>query len=306
MKLVSGGKFVMGSETFYDDERPMRVESVESFWIDTTPVTNERFEKFVTETGYITIAEKVPTPEDYPGLLPEMAYAGSLVFIPPSGPVDLHLPPEWWHFVSGANWRQPTGVGSNIDDKMTHPVVHIAYPDAKAYADWAGKELPTEAEWEYACRAGLPYSDYAWGNELEPEGQMMANYWRGRFPDNRLPVKGFKTTTPVGLFPPNRHGLYDMIGNVWEWTSDWYETRPISKSKTKSCCTEQPVETGNNIRSEPSQHDLTMKHKVLKGGSFMCSPDYCQRYRPAAKIALTQDTSACHAGFRCIIRIKDN
>jgi len=301
MRHLPGGEFTMGSERFYPEERPRRRVRVAGFWIDETPVTNRDFAAFVAATGYRTFAEVAPNPADYPGLPPELARAGSLVFERPRGPVDLNDFRQWWKFRFGAKWSEPLGAGSSIAELLDHPVVHIAYVDAEAYAKWAGKELPTEAEWEYAARGGLQGIEFAWGNELAPNGQMLANFWQGEFPwDNRL-LDGWERTSPVRVFPPNGFGLFDMIGNVWEWTADWYSTgADLPKG---SCCTPSNPRGGREYESyDPCTPDVKIGRKVIKGGSHLCAPNYCQRYRPAARYPQPIDTSTSHVGFRCIIR----
>jgi sulfatase modifying factor 1 len=301
MRHLPGGEFTMGSERFYPEERPRRRVRVAGFWIDETPVTNREFAAFVAATGYRTFAEVAPDPADYPGLPPELARAGSLVFERPRGPVDLNDFRQWWKFRFGAKWSEPLGADSSIAELLDHPVVHIAYVDAEAYAKWAGKELPTEAEWEYAARGGLQGIEFAWGNELAPNGQMLANFWQGEFPwDNRL-LDGWERTSPVRVFPPNGFGLFDMIGNVWEWTADWYSTgADVPKGR---CCTPSNPRGCREYESyDPCTPDVKIGRKVLKGGSHLCAPNYCQRYRPAARYPQPIDTSTSHVGFRCIIR----
>lgn len=303
MRRLSGGVFAMGSESFYPEERPRRRVRVDPFWIDEAPVTNRQFAAFVAATGYRTFAETAPDPADYPGMPPEMARAGSLVFERPSARVDLNNFGEWWKFRFGANWFQPLGKGSSIAGLDEHPVVHIAYQDAEAYAAWAGKSLPTEAEWEYAARGGLD-TEFAWGGELAPGGRMLANYWQGEFPhDNRL-LDGWERTSPVRSFPANAFGLYDMIGNVWEWTSDWYALANATQKKAPgSCCIPANPRGGSEQQSyDPHQPAIRIGRKVLKGGSHLCAPNYCQRYRPAARYAQPVDTSTSHVGFRCVVR----
>ena len=301
MRHLPGGEFTMGSDRFYPEERPRRRVSVAGFWIDETPVTNRDFAAFVAATGYRTFAEIAPDPADYPGLPPELARAGSLVFERPRGPVDLNDFRQWWKFRFGAKWSEPLGAGSSIAELLDHPVVHIAYVDAEAYAKWAGKDLPTEAEWEYAARGGLQGIEFAWGNELAPNGQMLANFWQGEFPwDNRL-LDGWERTSPVRVFPPNGFGLFDMIGNVWEWTADWYST--AADLPKGSCCTPSNPRGGREYESyDPCTPDVKIGRKVIKGGSHLCAPNYCQRYRPAARYPQPIDTSTSHVGFRCIIR----
>jgi formylglycine-generating enzyme len=301
MRRLSDAEFTMGSERFYPEERPRRRVRVAAFWIDETPVTNREFAAFIAATGYRTFAELAPNPADYPGMPPELAKAGSLVFERPPGPVNLNDFRQWWKFRFDASWCRPLGAGSSIDELMDHPVVHIAYADAEAYAKWAGKELPTEAEWEYAARGGLAHVEFAWGNELAPGGRMLANFWQGEFPwENRM-LDGWERTSPVRAFPANEYGLFDMIGNVWEWTSDWYATG--SELAKGSCCSPSNPRGGREHESyDPCTPTLKIGRKVLKGGSHLCAPNYCQRYRPAARYPQPIDTSTSHVGFRCIIR----
>ena len=303
MRLVDGGAFAMGSERFYPEEAPVHRVRVDSFWIDELPVTNAQFARFIAETGHVTFAEIAPDPADYPGMLPEMAVAGSVVFRKPGGPVSLDDPSQWWEFCPGADWRHPLGPDSNLDGLEDHPVVQVAYSDAKAYAEWAGKDLPSEAEWEFAARGGLDGTDYAWGNELAPGGAMLANYWQGIFPFANQLLDGWERTSPAGSFPANGYGLYDMIGNVWEWTSDWYAPRTATKP-VKSCC--MPANPRGARERDSYDPDLGARipRKVVKGGSHLCAPNYCQRYRPAARHPETIDTSTSHIGFRCIKRVK--
>ncbi|MFZ6045424.1 formylglycine-generating enzyme family protein [Pseudomonas sp. CR3202] len=277
MCRLAGGTFTMGSERFYREERPLREVRVEPFRLDPGPVTNAQFARFVAETGYRTQAE-LPLPGQ-PG-----HRAGSLVFRKPDRPVPLHDPSFWWQLDPAADWRHPEGAGSGLTGRQDHPVVHITHRDAQAYAAWAGKRLPSEAEWEFAARGGLAGADYAWGDELLPEGRQLANFWRGDFPWHREDGLAVAFTTAVGHFPANPFGLFDMIGNVWEWTADDYAERATS---CPSCAAGQPA--------------LAETEKVIKGGSFLCAPSYCQRYRPAARQGLRADGSASHIGFRCAV-----
>jgi formylglycine-generating enzyme len=300
MVFISGGVFHMGSDKHYPEEAPVHRVKVDSFWICATPVTNRQFRDFIDATGYVTFAEIPPDPAGYPGALPEMLRASSLVFMPPKGPVDLRNWSAWWTFMAGADWRHPYGPGSSIKGLDEHPVVHIAYQDAEAYAAWAGKELPTEAEWEYAARGGLEGADFAWGGELAPGGKLMANIWHGEFPHRK--IGRHKRTSPVKAFPPNGYGLYDMIGNVWEWTSDWFSSRHMGNA-AKACCIPQNPRGGPRESSfDPCQSEIKIPRKVLKGGSHLCAPNYCRRYRPSARHPQPVDTSTSHAGFRCIVR----
>jgi formylglycine-generating enzyme len=240
MVLIPGGTFRMGSDRHYPEEAPIHRVTVDQFWMDRTSVTNRQFRLFVIETGYITMAEKRPDPRDYPGALPHMLNAGSLVFSPPDHPVDLRNPANWWTFTFGANWRKPYGPKSSIKGLDDHPVVHVAYSDAEAYAAWAGKSLPTEAEWEFAARGSLDDAEFAWGNEFTPGSQPMANTWRGPFPFQNKREDGYERTSPVTAFPPNGYGLYDMIGNPWEWTSDYFAPRHPDEAPKPCCIPENP------------------------------------------------------------------
>lgn len=307
MARVPGGAFTMGSERFYPEEGPVRRVSVDGFWIDVAPVTNRQFAAFVEATGYTTVAEIAPDPRDYPGMLPDMAKAGSLVFRKTPKPVDTADPANWWRFETGANWRNPLGLGNSIDDLnvWNHPVVHVAYSDALAFAEWAGKDIPTEAEFEFAARGGLEGLDYAWGDELAPDGIMMANYWQGLFPFANQMLDGWERTSPIGSFPANGYGLVDMIGNTWEWTSDWWSEQSAAATKkgSASCCTMSNPRGGSLKGSlDPLEPNIHIGRKVLKGGSHLCAPNYCQRYRPAARHPEMIDTSTSHIGFRCVMR----
>ena len=302
MIWIPGGIYKMGSDRHYPEEGPAHSVEVDTFWIDETPVTNAKFAEFVAATGYITLAETAPNPADYPGILPEMIRAGSLVFRPTAGPVNLSDPGRWWEFCFEADWRHPQGPASSLAGCDDYPVVHIAYQDALAYAAWAGKTLPTEAEWEYAARGGLIDADYAWGNELNPARRLLANYWQGEFPWQNLALDGFVGTSPVRSFPANGYGLYDMIGNVWEWTSDWFEAR-YPPAPQSPCCVPRNPRGGQESRSyDPCVPEVKIGRRVLKGGSHLCAPNYCQRYRPAARYPQPIDTSTSHVGFRCIRR----
>ena len=303
MVWIQAGTFRMGSDGHYPEEAPAHEVSVDGFWIDRTPVTNRGFLKFVNATGYVTFAELKPDPKHYPGALPQMLRAGSLVFSPPLRQVDLSDWSEWWQFKFGANWRRPYGPRSSIAGLHDHPVVHIAYCDAEAYARWAGKELPTEAEWEFAARGGLDGAEFAWGDEFAPGDRQMANTWQGAFPQENLKTDGYERTSPVRAFPPNGYGLYDLIGNVWEWTTDWWSARHEA-DPAKPCCIPHNPRGGRAERSyDPCQLEIRIPRKVLKGGSHLCAPNYCRRYRPAARHAEAVDTSTSHLSFRCIVRI---
>jgi formylglycine-generating enzyme required for sulfatase activity len=284
MVWVPDGTFLMGSDKFYPEERPVRPETVEGFWLDRYPVTNADFTKFIAATGYATLCERAPNPADYPDADPALLVPGSAVFLKPDGPVSLRDSRAWWAYVPGADWRHPQGPESTIEGRDNHPVVHIAYDDARAYAAWAGKTLPTEAEWEFAARGGLDGAAYAWGDDPAPDGRIMANTWQGRFPWENL---GHEGTSPVDAFPANGYGLHDMVGNVWEWTASPFATHGAEIVKS-SCCSP----------SAPATH----QRRVVKGGSHLCAPNYCLRFRPAARQGEAVDTSTCHIGFRCIVR----
>lgn len=286
MRHVPACTFRMGSDQFYEDEKPVRDVAVNGFWMDCTPITNHQFSAFVEATKYVTFAENPPNPADYPGMDPALAAPGSIVFTPPSQPVDLRVDVTWWRFVLGADWRHPTGPASTLAGLEDHPVVHVAYHDAVAYATWAGKELANEEEWECAARGGLAGADYAWGNELYPGGRRMAKIWEGMFPHANTARPGLERTAPVASYPDNAYGLYDLIGNVWEWTATPYDR--ITAQDASGCCE----------ASRQAQH----VRLVTKGGSHLCAPEYCQRYRPAARWPQPLDTTTSHLGFRCIIR----
>ncbi len=303
MAWIPGGTFRMGSNDFYPEERPVHHVNVDGFWMDQHPVTNNEFKRFVDSTDYVTVAERAPDPKDYPGIDPSLLVPGSLVFHRPSRRVSLRDHRAWWAYVPGASWKHPEGPASTVDPREDQPVVHITYQDAKAYAVWAGKALPTEAEWEFAARGGLDGAKYVWGDEFAPDGRLMANTWQGEFPWQNLKSDGYEGTSPVGSFPANGYGLFDMAGNVWEWTSDFFTPRHPDEP-AKACCTphNQRVESyeANNILHQPDAH---IPRKVVKGGSHLCAPNYCLRYRPAARQGEAVDTSTCHIGFRCIVRL---
>lgn len=281
MVFIPGGTFTMGSSAHYPEEAPERLVGVEAFWIDATPVTNRAFAKFVEATGYVTECELAPDPQIYPDMDAALAVPASAVFWPTEHPVEPVRATDWWRLEPGACWRKPLGGESSLAGLEDHPVVHVTFSDAQAYAAWVGRNLPTEAQWEFAARGGLERAEYAWGDAFEPGGGAMANYWQGRFPWENLLKDGFLRTSPVGTFPPNGYGLHDMIGNVWEWTRDWFE----APSPASACCAPSAPALGR---------------KVLKGGSHLCAPNYCRRYRPAARYPQPTDTSTSHVGFRCV------
>ena len=270
MVAIPAGQYQVGSDRFYPEEAPVRQVSIASFEIDQAPVTNAEFQQFVDATGYRTVSERPPDPTIYPDLPPEEQIPESVVFLPPPPTVDRSEPLSWWALIAGADWRHPQGPDTNLEGLMQHPVVHVAFEDALAYADWAGKRLPTADEWEVAARGGLVDQDYAWGSEKTPDGRWLANVWQGPFPWQNKETDGWFWTSPVGSFPANGYGLVDVCGNVWEWTSTPYA-----------------VPQGEQER------------RVIKGGSFLCADNYCHRFRPSALMGQTLDTATCHMGFRC-------
>ena len=270
MVAIPAGHYQVGSDRFYPEEAPVRQVSIASFEIDQAPVTNAEFQQFVDATGYQTVSERPPDPTLYPDLPPEEQIPESVVFLPPPPTVDRSEPLSWWALIAGADWRHPQGPDTSLDGLMQHPVVHVAFEDALAYADWVGKRLPTADEWEVAARGGLVDQDYAWGSEKNPDGRWLANVWQGPFPWQNKETDGWFWTSPVGSFPANGYGLVDVCGNVWEWTSTPYA-----------------VPEGEQER------------RVIKGGSFLCADNYCHRFRPSALMGQTLDTATCHMGFRC-------
>ncbi|MEX0281342.1 MAG: formylglycine-generating enzyme family protein [Arenibacterium sp.] len=304
MAWIDGGVFAMGSEAHYPEEAPVRSVKVGGFWMDRTHVTNAEFGKFVKETGYVTVAERPLNPDDFPGADPDLLHPGSMVFQMTKGPVDLRDVSQWWAYIPGAQWRHPEGPNTDLRGRGNHPVVHVSYEDAEAYAAWAGKELPPEAEWEFAARGGLDGGEFVWGAEFTPAGKRMAKTWKGEFPWRNKANKKQQRTAPVGSYAPNGYGLFDMAGNVWEWTTDWYEAKRPAK-EGDACCTIDNPRGGAQANSlDPNQPLVRIPRKVLKGGSFLCAPSYCRRYRPAARHAQQIDSGMSHVGFRCIKRSK--
>jgi formylglycine-generating enzyme len=303
MRWIRGGTFLMGSDRHYPEEAPAHQVTVDGFWMDRHPVTNAEFRRFVEATGHVTLAERAANPDDYPGAKPELLAPASVVFRQPRLRVDLRNHFNWWDYVPGACWRHPRGPDSTIEGLEDHPVVHVAFEDATSYATWAGKVLPTEAEWERAARGDLDGAEYAWGDELQPGGVSMANTWQGDFPVERIVTNGWDWTTPVGLFPPNGFDLQDMVGNVWEWTVDWYE--PRHRVPTGCCGVKNPRGGVREKSLDPCNPTSFIPRKVMKGGSFLCAPNYCRRYRPAARMGQPIDTATCHLGFRCIVRASE-
>ena len=305
MVWIPGGEFSMGSDDptaslcggkeTMDDARPIHRVSVDGFWMDRTEVTNAQFAEFVRTTGYATIAEQTPRAEDFPGAPPENLVPGAVVFTPPETPVPLNDHFQWWSYVRGANWRHPTGPDSDLAGREKFPVVHVAYPDAVAYAKWAGKRLPTEAEWEFAARGGRAGQFYAWGNELNPGGQWMANIFEGKFPYKDTGEDGFKGLAPVAQYPANAYGLYDVAGNVWEWTSDWYRPDYFAQLAAAGVARNPQGPAESFDPSEPGT-----KKRVHRGGSFLCTEQYCTRYMVGTRGKGEEDTGTNHLGFRCV------
>jgi formylglycine-generating enzyme len=301
---IPGGTFRMGSDEHYAEEAPAHSVTVGDVWIDKYQVTNARYAEFVAATGYVTFAERPLDPAEYPGAPIENLQPGSLVFTGTAGPVDLRDLMQWWTWTPGASWSHPRGPGSTLEGLSEHPVVHVAHEDALAFATWAGKDLPTEAEWEHAARGGLDGAKFTWGDEPEAPGEPRANHWQGEFPWR--PAPGYGTTRPVGSFPANGFGLFDMAGNVWEWTNDWYRNGH-SPEPVASCCSPDNPRGGTEAESlDPTQPQFRIPRRVVKGGSFLCADNYCLRYRPAARRPEPIDTGMSHIGFRCISRTDPN
>lgn len=297
MVWVPGGQFWMGAaEDHMKDARPWHRVYVDGYWMDKSEVTNEEFARFVKATGYMTVAERKPRAQDYPQARPEMLIAGSVVFTPPRHPVALNNQFQWWNYVGGANWRHPEGSASSIANRMNHPVVHIAYEDALAYCQWAGKRLPTEAEFEFASRGGLDRKRYAWGDEFMPGGKHMANTYQGHFPDTNSGEDGYLATAPVGSFPANGYGLFDMAGNVWEWTSDWYRADYYQSLAASDQIAVNPKGPADSL--DPNEPGV--KKRVQRGGSFLCTDQYCARYIAGGRGKGEADTGTNHLGFRCV------
>ncbi|NVM98103.1 formylglycine-generating enzyme family protein [Arthrobacter sp. SDTb3-6] len=314
----------MGSDSAYPEEAPSRHRSVGSFHLERHPVTNAQFARFVEATDYVTEAERKPEPANYPGVDPRLLTPGALVFTPTPGPVPLDDWRQWWRVVPGACWHRPEGPGSSIAKRMDHPVVQVSFEDAAGYARWSGRRLPTEVELEYAMRADHPATTYAWGEEERPNGQLMANTWQGRFPYLNTGAEGWVGTSPIGSFPANRLGLVDLIGNVWEWTSTLFAEgsdrevadRLSGAGKASAhgnpyhaavgetlrpqacCCLEDPKRRMKRLSTPPGE---STARRVVKGGSHLCSADYCHRYRPAARQAQSEDSASTHIGFRCAV-----
>lgn len=305
MVWIPGGTFRMGSEDHYPEEAPVHSASVDGFWMDKFQVTNAQFAMFVSKTGYVTVAERPPDPELYPDAPPENLVPGSLVFKMTKGPVNLRFIDQWWDWTPGACWRRPGGPGTHVRKKQRHPVVQISYEDALAYSQWAGKELPSEAEWECAARGGIDGAEFTWGDEHTPGEKYMANTWQGEFPWQNLVDDGFEDTAPVGSFPANSYGLHDMAGNAWDWTADWW-TEAHPDDPDKPCCIPENPRGGKMEQSyDPAGPQWPIPRRVVKGGSYLCAPNYCLRYRPAARRPQMIDTGTSHIGFRCVVRPAD-
>jgi sulfatase modifying factor 1 len=292
MVWIPGGTYWMGADDpSRVDAKPVHEVTVDGFWMDRIEVTNRQFARFVKATGYVTVAERKPDAKDFPDAPPEKLVPGSLVFTPPAGEVSFDDPLVWWRYVPGANWRHPEGPESTIEGKDDYPVVQVCWDDAVAYAHWAGKRLPTEAEWEYAARGGKARELFVWGDELKPEGQWRANIWQGRFPSRNTAEDGYPRTAPVANFPPNGFGLFDMAGNVWEWCTDWY--RPGYD------VTQKRNPQGPTSSFDPEEPGV--RKRVQRGGSFLCTDEYCTSYRPGARGKGSTDSAASHVGFRCVL-----
>ena len=298
MAWVPAATFRMGSDTHYPEEAPAHPVSVGGFWIDRHQVTNRDFAAFVESTGHVTVAERPLDPADFPGAPAENLVPGSLVFTRTAGPVDLRQLSRWWTWTPGASWRRPEGPGSTTEGREDHPVVHVAFEDAERYAEWAGKALPTEAQWELAARGTRDGATYTWGDEPEAPGERRANFWHGAFPWR--PDDGYGTTSAVGAYPPNDHGLFDMAGNVWEWTADWYSARHPDAAERPCCVPADPRGGPEGESLDPELPQFRIPRKVIKGGSFLCADSYCERYRPAARRPQMIDTGMSHIGFRCV------
>jgi sulfatase modifying factor 1 len=295
MVFVRGGEFTMGTaDPLFADAQPRHLVRVHSFWIDATEVTNTDFKRFIEATGYRTVAERVLDSREFPGLPASQLVSGSIVFNDPQRRVSLDDPTRWWRFVPGANWRHPEGPGSSIAKRLDHPVVHIAYDDALAFARWAGKRLPTEAEWEFAARGKLDGREFVWGDTFKPSGRFMANTFQGAFPSGNTAADGYRETSPVRAFPANGNGLYGVAGNVWEWVADWYRPDYYAELAARGAIAVNP--RGPTQSYDPEEPGVAKR--VQKGGSFLCTDDYCARYRPGARGKGEPNSSANHIGFR--------
>jgi formylglycine-generating enzyme required for sulfatase activity len=302
MVWIPGGTFRMGADDWYPEEAPAHPVAVDGLWMDRHPVTVAEFARFIEATGYVTVAERDLDPALFPLADPEVLVPGALVFQATAGPVDLTDVGNWWAYLPGARWDRPGGPSTSANGLEQHPVTQVAWEDAAAYATWAGKDLPTEAEWEHAARGGLDGAVYAWGDEFAPDGRMMANTWQGEFPWQNLELDGYAGTSPVGTFPANGYGLQDMTGNVWEWTADYFRPRHAGAVEHACCAPRNPRVLDAAGSHDPANPIDLVPRRVTKGGSHLCAPSYCHRYRPAARQGEPGDTSTGHIGFRCIVR----
>jgi len=300
MVWLPAATFRMGSDAHYPEEAPVHPVTVSGFWIDRYQVTNREFAAFVADTSYVTVAERPLDAADFPGAPAENLAPGSLVFTRTTRPVDLCHMSQWWSWTPGACWHRPEGPASSLAGREDHPVVHVAFEDAAQYAEWAGEALPTEAQWELAARGGRDGAPYTWGDEPEAPGDPRANYWHGAFPWR--PDPGYGTTAPVGSYAPNGYGLFDMAGNVWEWTTDWYAPRHPDAAEDPCCVPLDPRGGAEHDSLDPAQPQFRVPRRVIKGGSFLCADSYCRRYRPAARRPQMIDTGMSHIGFRCVKR----
>jgi formylglycine-generating enzyme len=300
---IPGGTFTMGSDHHYPEEAPAHRVNIDGFLMDRYLVTNRQFAVFVAQTKYKTVAERPLEKAVFPDLTAAQLAPGSLVFKKPKHTVTINDYRQWWEWKAGANWRHPEGKGSSIAARLDHPVVHVAYEDAESYANWAGKSLPTEAEWEFAARGGLDGAEFTWGDEFTPGGRIMANSWQGGFPNENLCLDGYEGTSPIGAFPANGYGLFDMAGNVWEWTVDWYADRHPENAAKPCCIPANPRSENRDLSFDAQMPGVKIPRKVVKGGSFLCAPNYCRRYRPAARHPQMVDSGTSHIGFRCISRM---
>lgn len=297
MVWIPGGEFFMGS-SYFPDARPVHRVRVDGFWMDQTEVTNSQFARFVNATGYTTVAEQSPRAEDFPGSSREDLVPGAVIFTPPGRQAPLNRHYRWWRYVKGANWRHPTGPSSTINHKGNHPVVNVAWQDALAYANWSGKQLPTEAEWEFAARGGLHQQPYTWGNQFQPGGRFQANTYQGSFPNQATEEDGYSETSPAKSFPANGYGLYDMAGNAWEWVSDWYRHDYFDALARSGEIAINPLGPTNSF--DPAEPDVPKR--VMKGGSFLCTDQYCRGYMPGGRGRGDPDTGLNHLGFRLVLR----
>jgi formylglycine-generating enzyme required for sulfatase activity len=298
---IPGGTFRMGSARFSPEEQPIHPVHIEGFWIGATPVTNRQYAVFVAATGYHTVAERPPDAERSSRAAANLVL-GSLVFFPTTGPVDWGNVASWWAWTPGANWRHPRGPASSIDSLDDHPVVHVAWDDVTAYCAWADTDLPTEAEWERAARGGIDGATFVWGDDERPDGQHMANTWQGQFPWQNTAEDGFVLTSPVGSYPANGYDVFDMAGNVWEWTSDWW-TAGHADAPDRPCCVPRTLGDGTrSVRGNGRLAPPAMPRKVVKGGSHLCAPSYCFHYRPAARQPQDIEAAMSHVGFRVVVR----